>query len=236
MKNTTKQAVILAGGLGTRLLPYTSIIPKPLMPVGIKSVLEILLKQFSEQNFDEIYLMLGYKSSLIKSYILDQKKKYKLKIFFFIESKPLSTIGPLKKIEKFLNNNFLLINGDTLTNLNFKKFYKYHLEKKNKITLCSSERSNKIDYGVIIKKNFKLVKFLEKPVTKLEVNTGIYVINKSLLKFIPKNKSYSFDKFIISLMKRKISINIYNHKGYWLDIGRHDDYLEANKAIKKSSL
>ena len=156
-----KQAVIIVGGEGVRLRPYTVVLPKPLMPIGNFTILEILILQLKKFKFKEIFLATGYKSALIKSYFGDGKN-YGLKISYINEKKPLGTIGPIKSIDG-LQNNFLVMNGDILTNINFSKFLGDHSKSKSNFTIASFKRSHQIEFGVIEKENDKLKKFVEKP-------------------------------------------------------------------------
>ena len=222
------RAVILAGGKGTRLKPYTSLIPKPLVPLGGKiSIVELIIKQLKKNGFNHVTLAINNFSKLIESY-LGNGKKYGIKIDYSFEKKMLGTFGPLTII-KDLPENFLVMNGDILTDLNFNKLMKSHIKQKNSLTLATFQRDVFIDFGTLKSKDNILVKFVEKPTFKFEVSTGIYCIKKN---FLPKRKNYqNFDKFIIRNIKKKL--NIYKHKGFWLDIGRVEDYQYADQNFKK---
>jgi NDP-sugar pyrophosphorylase family protein len=225
------RAIILAGGIGTRLRPFTTLIPKPLVPIGNKySILEILIRQLVKNNFSRITIAVNHLSHLIESYFGDGKK-YGVKIDYSLETKSLGTIGPLKII-KDLPKNFLVVNGDILTNLNFKTFFKKHLSSNKDISVCSFKRQAKIDYGVIKSKNNKLLDFDEKPTINLDVSMGIYYLNKNILKNI-KNNFFGFDDLMKLALKKKISVNIMSFNGLWLDIGRVEDYENANLNHKK---
>ncbi len=225
------RAIILAGGLGRRLLPYTFKVPKPMVPIQNKPIIEILIDQLIKHQFQHITICLGHQSHIIKEYF--DKKKFKIKIDFTFEKKPLGTIGPLKLIDD-LPEDFLLMNGDILTDLNFSRIFKKHISNKNKFTINSFERSEHVDFGVIeINKNKIVRNFLEKPKNNYLVSMGIYIINKKILKYISKNKFYGFDNLVFDLLKEKQKINVEIHKGYWLDIGRPDDYERANKEFNK---
>jgi NDP-mannose synthase len=221
MKNI-KQAVIIVGGEGVRLRPYTVVLPKPLMPIGDYTILEVLILQLKRFKFEEIFLATGYKSALIKSYFGDGKN-YGLKINYINEKKPLGTIGPIKSING-LKNHFLVMNGDILTNINFSKFLDNHIKSKSNFTIASFNRSHQIEFGVIEKKNDKLKNFIEKPKKTFEICMGIYAANKNIIQIIPKNKFYGLDHLVKDMLNKDHSINVHNHKGLWFDIGRPVDY------------
>ncbi len=227
-----KQAVLLVGGKGVRLRPYTVVLPKPLMPIGDYPILEIIIKQLKKLKFTHIILAVAYKASLIKSYFGDGKK-YGLKIDYVNEKKPLGTIGPLNLI-KNLENDFLIMNGDILTNLNFEKFIKNHKKSKREFTIASFKRSHQIEFGVIETSENELIKFNEKPKKTFEVCIGIYAANKKILKIIPKNKFYGFDNLMIDMIKKNKKINVFKHKGLWFDIGRQNDYFNAIDFFKNN--
>ena len=220
------RAIILAGGKGSRLKPYTELIPKPLVPIGGKtSIIEIIIKQLSKYGFNHITLAVNHLSHLIESY-LGSGKKYGIKIDYILENKVLGTVGPLTNI-KDLPENFLVMNGDILTNINYKSLLNLHKRKKNLITLATFKRNTFIDFGTLETKKNKVIKFVEKPTLNFNVSMGVYCLNKKALKNLKKNKFMNFDVFIKNNIKKKIYA--YNHKGFWLDIGRVDDYEYANQ-------
>ena len=220
------RAIILAGGKGSRLKPYTALIPKPLVPIGGKiSIIEIIIKQLSRSGFNHITLAVNHLSHLIESY-LGTGKKYGIKIDYLLESKILGTVGPLSNISN-LPENFLVMNGDVLTNINYKSLLNLHKRKKNLITLATFKRDTFIDFGTLETKKNKVIRFVEKPTLNFNVSMGVYCLNKSALNNLKKNKFMNFDSFIKHNIKKKIYA--YNHKGFWLDIGRVDDYEYANQ-------
>ena len=220
------RAIILAGGKGSRLKPYTALIPKPLVPIGGKiSIIEIIIKQLSRSGFNHITLAVNHLSHLIESY-LGTGKKYGIKIDYLLESKILGTVGPLSNISN-LPENFLVMNGDVLTNINYKSLLNLHKRKKNLITLATFKRDTFIDFGTLETKKNKVIRFVEKPTLNFNVSMGVYCLNKSALNNLKKNKFMNFDIFIKNNIKKKIYA--YNHKGFWLDIGRVDDYEYANQ-------
>ena len=227
-----KRAIILAGGKGTRLRPYTKVYPKPMMPIGKFIILEIVIKQLKFYGFKHITISVGHQANLIKAFF-GNGSKYKISIDYSLEKKPLGTMGPLKII-KDLPQNFLVLNGDVLTDLNFDKFYNYHIKKKNLFSISSYLRNEIIDYGLLeTNKKDSLVKFLEKPKRNFNVSMGIYMLNKDVLKYIPNKKFFGFDNLMIKLLKLKKKIKVKKHTGYWQDIGRPSDYLLATEEFKK---
>lgn len=225
------RAIILAGGKGTRLRPYTTLIPKPLVPIGKKAIIEIVIKKLKKYGFNHVTLAISNHTKLIKSY-LGSGQKYKIKIDYSEEKKELGTFGPLLII-KNLPKDFLVMNGDILTDLNLKNFYSFHKKKKSMITISSFKRIQFIDFGIMNIKEGVLKKFEEKPKINLDVSMGIYCINRSLINHLKKNKTLGFDQVVLKILKeKKHNINVFKHKGYWLDIGRAEDYDKANNFFK----
>ena len=227
-----KRAIILAGGKGTRLRPFTRILPKPLMPIGKFSILEIVIRQLKYYGFKHITITVNHQAKLIKAFF-GNGKKFNVFIDYALLKKPLGTMGPLKGI-KNLPKNFLVMNGDILTDLNFNKLYNSHNKNKNLFTISSYKRNELIDYGLLeINKKNILDKFIEKPSKTYRVSMGVYVIKKNILKYIPDNKFFGFDNLMHKILKLKKNVKVLNHSGYWLDIGKPDDYVKATKQFKK---
>ena len=227
-----KRAIILAGGKGKRLRPYTWVLPKPLMPIGEHPILDIIIRQLVFHGFNHITLAVNHQAELIKAFFGDGEK-WNIKIDYSIEDTPLSTMGPLKLIHD-LPENFLIMNGDILTDLDFSAFYRNHEEKEDVFTISSYVREHINDYGVLeTDENQKLSGFKEKPRTRFEVSMGIYMASNRILQFIPEGKSYGFDTLMIDLLKANDPATVKEHKGYWLDIGRPDDYHQAIEKLEK---
>ena len=227
-----KRAIILAGGKGSRLKPFTKILPKPLMPIGKFTILEIVIKQLRYYGFKYITITVNHQANLIKAF-LGNGKKFDVLIDYALEKKPLGTMGPLRSI-KNLPKNFLVMNGDILTDLNFNKLFEKHIKNKNLFTISSYERNELIDYGLLETNKHKiLTKFVEKPHKKYQVSMGIYVLSKNILKYIPKNRFFGFDNLMYKLLKIKKKVKVFKHNGCWLDIGRPSDYIAANRQFKK---
>ncbi len=221
----SKRAVILAGGLGTRLRPYTIALPKPLMPVGAFPILEVIIKQLSEQGFNHITLAVNHQAEIIKAYF-SNGEKWDVKIDYSLEKIPLGTIGPLT-LMRDLPENFLLMNGDILTDLDFGDFFDAHVAETNLFTISSIKRGQKIDFGVIKKNKDQLEKLTEKPTLNYEVSMGVYMLNREALNFIPQETYFGFDNMMEILLAKSKSISVKTFNGYWLDIGRPDDYEQA---------
>lgn len=221
-----KRAVILAGGKGTRLKPYTISLPKPLVPIGETPILEIIIKQLVNSGFSHITITLNHFAEIIKAYF-GNGEKFGVKIDYSLESIPLSTMGPLKLI-KDLPENFLVLNGDVLTDLNFSNFFDFHCNNNNIFTISSHSRIDSVEYGVLITDdNHNLIDFKEKPKNRYLVSMGVYVLNRSILNLIPDNTFFGFDHLMYKLIEINQPAKIYEYDGYWLDIGRPDDYERA---------
>lgn len=227
------KAVILAGGKGTRLRPYTTVIPKPLVPVGNRTIFEILINRLKKCGVTELTICVNHLAELIISYF-GNGNKWGVKIEYSMESKQLGTVAPIRMIRN-LPENFLVMNGDLLTDLDFRKLYDYHLKNESLITIATYKRTEKVDFGVMeIDKSKNIVlDFKEKPEYELNVSMGVYVLNKKVLNKIPLNEQFGFDNLMLTLLKDKQTIKVYPYDGYWLDIGRPDDYEKANKDIEK---
>ncbi|OQA64522.1 MAG: D-glycero-alpha-D-manno-heptose 1-phosphate guanylyltransferase [Ignavibacteria bacterium ADurb.Bin266] len=223
------RAVILAGGQGTRLRPYTTLIPKPLVPIGNEMpILEVIIKQLVNSGFDHITLTVNHLSNLIMAFFGDGSK-WNIKLDYSLEDKPLSTIGPLTLIND-LPDDFLVMNGDILCDLNYGDFYNHHISNQNKVTVSTYKRDSKIDFGVLKFDENNIVKeFIEKPVYNFDVSMGIYCINKSVIDNIPKGEKYGFDNLMIDGIKNSSNYSVKPFSGFWLDIGRPEDYDYCNE-------
>jgi len=226
------KAVILAGGLGNRLKPFTEIIPKPLLPIGEKSILEIQIERLKIFGVNEIILATNYKSDYIEKYLGDGNR-YGLKITISKESIPLGTAGPLTLLKDKLDKPFIVINGDILTAIDFNNFYKYAKEKDEMLTLAIKKEVLPFAFGNISFKGDFVTKVEEKPDFITYILAGIYVMKPEILKYIPDNTYYGIDTLIKDLIAKKIKIVKYEMTEYWLDIGRLDDYEQAQTIYKK---
>lgn len=227
-----RRAVILAGGKGTRLRPYTVVFPKPLMPIGDYPILEVIIRQLVQNSFTHITIAVNHQADLIKTFFGDGYK-WGIKIDYSLEDKPLSTMAPLKLI-KDLPDNFLVMNGDVLTDLNYGEFYEYHIKNENIFTISSYTREIKSEFGVLeLDNQNNLVGFKEKPIERYNVSMGIYMVSKRAIEFIPEDTFYGFDHLMLDLIKYKENPIVKPFDGYWLDIGRPDDYEIAIEEFDK---
>jgi NDP-sugar pyrophosphorylase family protein len=221
-----KRAVILAGGKGTRLRPYTVVLPKPLMPIGDYPILEVIIRQLVQNGFNRITMAVNHQADLIQTFFGDGSK-WGIKIDYSLEDKPLSTMAPLKLIDD-LPENFLVMNGDILTDLNYGEFFDNHVQNSNIFTISAYQREVKSEFGVLeLNDDNTLVGFQEKPIQKYDVSMGIYMVSKKAVEYIPENTFYGFDHLMLDLMKDKKEPKVNRFHGYWLDIGRPDDYEQA---------
>ena len=221
-----KHAVVLAGGKGTRLRPYTVVLPKPLMPIGEYPILEVIVRQLARHGFTHIIMAVNHQAELIKAFFGDGSK-WNVTINYSLEDQPLGTMGPLRLIPD-LPDHFLVMNGDILTDLSFGDFFETHAASGNIFTISSHKRQQLIDYGVLeLNKENMLVGFIEKPKTEYEVSMGIYMLSKAVLDFIPASGPYGFDTLMLDLLKAKEKVSVKSYEGHWLDIGRPDDYIQA---------
>ena len=218
------QAVLMAGGKGTRLRPFTNILPKPLVPIGEISIIEMVLRQLHYYGFRKIIICVGHKAELIMA-VLGNGGKLGLDIIYHKEDKPLGTIGAISHIEE-LEDNFLVMNGDICTSLNFRKFYDIHLKNNAVATICAYVRQEKIELGVleIDESEGKIIGFKEKPTYNYLVSMGVNAFHKTIIDLIPKGEFFGFDDMMHKLLMKKIDIKYYKFDGLWYDIGRLDDY------------
>ena len=220
------KAVILAGGLGTRLRPFTETIPKPLLPIGEKAVLEIQIEHLKQHGFKEIFLATNYKSEYIEKFFGDGSR-YGVRLTVSKEDKPLGTVGPLSLIKEKLNEPFVVINGDILTTLDFSKFYKFATEKNTMLTIAIKKMITPFAFGDIFFEGDYVTEIEEKPDLVNYILAGIYVMNPSVFSLIPYNEYFNMDILIKTMLEKKIPVAKHEMLEYWLDIGRVDDYEKA---------
>lgn len=223
------KALILAGGKGKRLRPYTTTFPKPLMPIGDKAILEIVIKQLNNSGFDDIIMSIGHLGGLIMAFFGDGNN-HDVNINYTKEEKPLGTAGPLSLVREMIDEPFLMMNGDVLTNLDFADLMEYHKNKGNIATVALNKRVVNIDFGVIeTDDDNHVVGYKEKPTIDYLVSMGIYIFDKRILDYIEDDKYFDLPDLINRLIDNGENVNGYIFDGYWLDIGRPDDYEKANK-------
>ncbi len=219
-KSLKLPVVIMAGGKGARLAPFTKIIPKPLMPIGDKPIIEIIINRFFDYGCNDFYLSLNYKSSIIKAYFSDFEHKYRIN--YILETKPLGTAGSLHLLKSKIRKTFFVSNCDILIEADYADMLKFHHERKNKITLVSSMKNFMIPYGVCEISNGGVLKNIrEKPEYDFLVNTGMYILDKTVLKDIPKHKCYNMTDLVKDYLKKGEKVGVYpiSDKS-WLDMGQ----------------
>ena len=220
------RAVILAGGKGTRLHPFTIALPKPLVPIGDQPILEIVIQQLIAYGFSHVTLAVNHQAEIIRAYFGDGGR-WNVKIDYSLENKPLSTMAPLRLIRD-LPDDFLVMNGDVLTDLAFDRFLDEHSRGKQLFTISAAAREQTIDYGVLqTGPDGYLAGFEEKPKTPYSVSMGVYCVNKNVLDLIPDGEPFGFDQLMLKMIAERQRVRIVPHDGYWLDIGRPDDYQRA---------
>tara|TARA_B100001758_G_scaffold75430_1_gene63723 strand:- start:4400 stop:5104 length:705 start_codon:yes stop_codon:yes gene_type:complete len=221
------KAVILAGGLGTRLRPLTNNKPKPMLPVGEKPILEHLIEWTKKGGVKSIVICVSYLRKSIEDYFEDGSK-FGVKIEYAISNKPLATAGQLKTAEEFIDDDFVCMYGDSIFNFSLKNMIKQHVTKKSFVTMSLNEFKTNLPYGVIeTSKNGKVTSWNEKPEIKGNVNMGCYVMNPNIFDLIPKNKAYGMDDVIKKAMKKKQTVNSFITKKGFTDIGNKESYKQA---------
>jgi NDP-sugar pyrophosphorylase family protein len=218
--------VVLAGGLGTRLRPYTISLPKPLMPVGEFPILEIIVRQLVQGGYGRITLAVNHQAELMRAYFADGSR-WGVAIDYSLETRPLGTMGPLRLAED-LPEHFLVMNGDILSDLNYAAFLDAHAQEQRLFSISASAREQQIDYGVLrVGEEGKLSGFEEKPRIPYLVSMGVYAVNRRLVARIPEGRAFGFDELVLGMLKDSLPVEVRPHSGYWLDIGRPDDYQRA---------
>jgi NDP-mannose synthase len=225
------KTVILAGGKGTRLAPYTTIFPKPLVPIGDRPILEIIIRQLANQGFGDILLSVGYLGELIEAYFQNGHRNIPgLELDYFRESQPLGTAGSLAMIPGLEQDSFLAMNGDILTTLNYKALVERHRQSQAALTIAMHRKDISIDLGVLETNGFgDLISYREKPLYSFDVSMGVYVYEPRVLRYIPKGQYMDFPDLVQLLLKMGEKVSGFQSQDYWLDIGRHEDYEIAQR-------
>jgi NDP-sugar pyrophosphorylase family protein len=227
------KAVILAGGRGTRLAPYTTVLPKPLVPIGDMPILEIVIRQLIHFGFQDICLSVGHLAELIQAYLQNNGHKFQgARIDFYRESEPLGTAGALALIPD-LAETFLVINGDILTTLNFNNLWEYHKAHHALLTVAMRTKEVKVDLGVIEAREDEIQNYIEKPTLSYLVSMGVYVYEPAVLKFIRPERYLDFPDLVKMLLAERQPVMGYPAADYWLDIGRPEDYAQAVSEFEK---
>jgi len=225
-KTSDMLTVILAGGKGTRLRPYTEDLPKPLVPVGDRPVIEYLLRRLHWCGVREVVMAVNHLAERMEETIGDGRR-FGLEVSYSHEEKPLSTVAPLIQIQH-LPESFLVVNGDVISDIDFSRVYQYHRQSGVELTVATQKRVHNVDYGVMETDGTgRVTGFSEKPTTEYEVSMGVYVFNRSILDIVPQGRPFGFDDLMRRMLAEGRAVHTYPYDGYWLDIGRIEDYHRA---------
>jgi NDP-sugar pyrophosphorylase family protein len=227
------QAVILAGGKGRRLRPYTTVFPKPLMPIGDRPILEILIQQLARQGIHDIYIAVGHLAELVMTFFGDGRN-LGVRIQYVREDTPLSTAGALGLLDGKIEGTFLLMMGDVLTDLRFEDLVRYHREQRAAATVSLAPRKVELDFGLVeLGEGHNVVGWREKPTLEYLVSMGIYALDSSVIPTVPRGVKYDFPELVCQLLAHGQRVQAYVHDGYWLDIGRPQDYETAIQYVEE---
>lgn len=227
------EGLILAGGKGVRLRPYSTILPKPLMPVGDLPILEIVIRQLKKSGCKSITMAVGHLAELIQAYFKDGSR-WGVKINYFIEDSPLGTAGAISAM-KPKGNNFIVMNGDVLVNLNYREMYDFHKKHKALVTVGVTTKDVPITLGVLqIDKQLKITDYIEKPTLKYKVSMGIYMFHKKVKTYLKRGQHCDLPELIKVLVQKKEKVIAFAHDGLWFDIGRIEDYDRAVDAFMQN--
>lgn len=232
-ENKRNKVVIMAGGLGTRLHPLTLDTPKPLLTVGTKPILQTIIENFEIYGFKNIIISVNYKSEMIKEYFKDGSE-FGVNIEYIEETKRLGTAGALSLLKQNPDLPFFVMNGDLLTNVNFEHLLDFHSQGDSLATMCVREYQYQIPYGVIETNNDKITSIIEKPTNKFFVNAGIYLLSPEILEHIPNNEFFDMPTLFDKLIKQKKNVLSFPIHEYWLDIGQHNDFIQANNEYNEN--
>jgi NDP-mannose synthase len=227
--DAARRAVILAGGKGTRLAPYTTVLPKPLMPIGDRAILDVVVRQLAGYGFTDLVFAVGYLAHLIKA-VFGDGSAYGVSIEYHVEEEPLGTAGPLALIPG-LDDTFLALNGDVLTSLDYRAVVEAHRRAGNALTIATHRRVVRSEYGVLEVNGSGEMQsvsgYEEKPEIPYTVSMGVYVVEPRALEQIPAGRHFDIPDLVLALLHAGEPVGSYPFDGYWLDIGRHDDYEQA---------
>jgi dTDP-glucose pyrophosphorylase/predicted transcriptional regulator len=231
-KNIKNPVIIMAGGKGSRLDPFTRVLPKPLIPIGNQTMIEKIINSFSKQGFKKFYLSLNYKANIIENYLSDINNN--TKINYIREKKFLGTAGSLSLLKSKFNNDIIITNCDTIVEINFKEILDYHKKNKYDLTIVASTKEFEVPYGTCVLNSVgELKKLKEKPKYNLLVNVGLYILKPELLKLVKKNTFLSMSDFINNLQSKSYKIGVFPcHENFWKDVGQWEEYEKSLKNIK----
>jgi dTDP-glucose pyrophosphorylase len=226
--------LIMAGGQGTRLRPFTDVFPKPLLPVGQKPLLETMIENLIEAGFGKFFISVNYKARMIEEYIGDGRK-WGVKIKYLHEKKPLGTAGALTLLPRSPTHPVLVINGDILTKISFRDLLDFHAEHAAKATMCVREYDFQIPYGVVKMEKHRINGIHEKPTERFFINAGIYVLDPSVLKMVPKKNRFDMTTLYNRMLRKQLLIAAFPIREYWMDIGQISDFRRANEDFEETS-
>ena len=226
-KNKPNKVILMVGGLGTRLRPLTNDVPKPMLDVGNKPILHTIVENFVKYGYTDIIMCVNYKSEIIKEYF-GNGDKFGVKIEYVLESKRMGTAGALSLLQKRPKDDFFVMNGDLLTNVNFEYLHEYHKDSNALASICIRKYEMQVPYGVVNVRANKVTSIEEKPTQSFFVSAGIYMFSPIVLDFIPKGVFYDMPTLFSELLKHDFPIHPFPIREYWLDIGRMDEYRRAN--------
>ena len=222
------RVIIQAGGVGSRLRPYTTVVPKPLMPVAEMPILEIVIRQLVTRGFDHITITVGHLAPLIRAFFGDGAA-FGVRIDYLLEEQPLGTIGAVRMVPG-LTEPFIVMNGDLLTDIDYGAFYKEHVASGASMSVAVYNKEVPISLGVIkFDTDRRIIGFEEKPVKTFPVSMGVYAMNPEMLEQIPSGEHFGFDDLMAKVFAENISVRAAEFNGIWLDIGRHEDYDSATR-------
>jgi len=227
----SNKVILMVGGLGTRLRPLTENIPKPMLIVGNKPILQTIVENFAEYGFTNIVMCVNYKSNIIQKYFGDGSN-FGVRIEYILEEKRMGTAGALSLLKEKPDEPFFVMNGDLLTNVNLEHLYQYHISTNSAATMCIREYDFQVPYGVVDIKESKIISIKEKPIHKFFVSAGIYILNPEVLQCIPKNEFYDMPTLFEKLIELEQNTLSFPIREYWLDIGRIEEYERANQEYR----
>jgi NDP-mannose synthase len=230
LRAVQRRAVILAGGKGTRLAPYTTVLPKPLMPIGDRAILDVVVRQLASHGYERLTFAVGYLAHLVKAVFADGSA-WGVSIEYHEEEQPLGTAGPLALVEG-LHDTFLVMNGDVLTTLDYGELFEIHRRAGNALTIATHHRTVRTEYGVLHLDGHhgetrRVTGYEEKPTLEYTVSMGVYVLEPAALAHIPRGERFDIPDLVLALLDAGEPVGSHLFEGYWLDIGRHDDYEQA---------
>ena len=226
-KNKPNKVILMVGGLGTRLRPLTNDVPKPMLDVGNKPILHTIVENFAKYGYTDIIMCVNYKSEIIKEYF-GNGDKFGVKIEYVLENQRMGTAGALSLLQKRPKDDFFVMNGDLLTNVNFEYLHEYHKGSNACASICVRKYEMQVPYGVVNVRANKVTSIEEKPTQSFFVSAGIYMFSPIVLDFIPKGVFYDMPTLFGELLKQGFAVYPFFIREYWLDIGKMDEYRRAN--------